>query len=470
MSRRASPSSTNVNACQKLPHDLQAEMACLGAMMLNPDMAALALREITEDHFYRISHQNIFKAIEAVMESGKPADDMIIIRDELKRQDALEKIGGQQYLMQLCETVTVSSNCEYYVYLLKDAYAKREVMRVAYELRQKAPSESDIEALLEDAARALDQVNRPAKPITVPTISDHMRTAAERMEAKARDELDLLTTGINPFDRRYGGLEPGEYMIVAAYRSVGKTALMNHVVHHVTHVLKQPVVVFSAEVVGQRYAVNFARRVRQADFTEIKGGTFGEDIWEDWRAAQTKIEKVDEDAPLFVDDTGGIAVEDLAEKAQRLVRDEGVELICADYAQLLESTQRFKSENLRIAHTSRVMKALANNTGVPVVVLSQRTEREGRRRTYYAPQLEHDADIVAYLEYGDPAHKNNPEDEPPRCERTLAVTKHRDKGTGKAFLVFDKPTLTFWEKGNAPPEATGKVSGENTINDSELPF
>ena len=314
---------------QPSPHDIQAEMAVLGAMLLSPVAVERAKSRLHKDDFYRLSHQDIYEALlQTQAETGSV--DIVLVQDALQRMGNLEQAGGLSYLLQLQDSVTIWQNVEWHVSIVRRQSAKRSLM----ELCRKAALESqagttDVNVLAESIREALDGWGRT--DYRIPLIAEHLTVATERMEKRARGEETALTTGIRPLDRQIGGLEPGDYMVICAATSVGKTALANNILLDVTVQQGKSALFFSAEVIGPTLAVDLQRILCRLDFWSIQHGKLLGSNYQRWKEGAAKLET----AKLWVDDTSGIPIEDLVARAQEMCRKKDIALIVVDYIQLL---------------------------------------------------------------------------------------------------------------------------------------
>lgn len=448
-----------IDAPRALPHDISAEMGVLGSMLLSTWAIEIAKRNLGPNPFYKPIHQDIYEAMVKMEDKNKGSTDLITLRDELKKQEKLERAGGAGYLQQLMEAVPTSSNVEYYINILNENSFKREVIKFSWEAQQKASDESSTPEEIQ--SKLLDYVNKlkaPSNTLDIKTIEDGFAEYKQMIEDVREGDISFVKTGLPCFDDKYGGIQPGDFAVIVAYRSVGKTALMSNIAWHNYYEEEKNVAVFSSEVMCPQYSYNIARTAVTDELHYDADGTFDNKTNKRWREAEKKLGEPD--ANFYVEDESGITVEKIISMSNQLVDEKGVELICVDYAQILDVEKRVENENLKIGHIAQSLKRLANNKGVPVILLSQRTDKEGRRKTFYGVQLEQAADILIYLEREKDEYEKKQEEEPPACGRNLCVTKYRSKATSKRAATFLKPELKFLPHDDYLIEEYNRIKGK----------
>ncbi|MEJ0059135.1 MAG: replicative DNA helicase [Terricaulis sp.] len=403
------------------PHNLDAEQALLGAILFDNETYNRINPKLEPRHFYDPVHGRIFQACAEVISAGNLADG-VTLRERFARDGGLKEIGGATYLLTLLENAAkLSVHAREYADLIYDVALRRDLIRIGNEIAELAenpPDDADAEQIIEEAERTLfglaesGTASRGFQAFkTALTASIDVATAAKNRGS----DISGISTGFTDMDHVLGGLHGSDLLILAGRPSMGKTALALNIAMNVARAKQKADIAgdadhyggvvgfFSLEMSGEQLATRLL-----ADFANI----------ESHRIRQGKIDKneftVISDAaqmlqtlPLHVDETGGIAIAQLHNRARRLKRTSGLDLIVVDYLQLV-TTQNSKKSDGRVQEVSAVtqgLKSLAKDLNVPVIALSQ-LSRQVESREDKRPQLsdlresgsiEQDADIVMFV-------------------------------------------------------------------------
>jgi replicative DNA helicase len=440
-----------------LPHDLQAEMGVLGSMLLSPEAVYLARERLDIESFYKLSHQDVFKAILDLAEARNTVD-LILLRDELKKRDRLEQVGGVAYLTELMEAVPTSANVEYYIEIVRDHAIRRHlietssrIMNASYEDGQLVDdlldeAESKVLAVrhMKDARRVQDM---PALLHQIMARLDHAHQHPGRLTG--------LPTGFYDIDELMSGLQTGELIVVAARPSVGKTSLALNILHHVCMVERRPAVLYSLEVHAQQIVSNLLCIHNKLDTQDFRRGTLNDTQWQDLEDSLDKLASL----PLYIDDSPSLKIGELRARARRERHQHAVELIVVDYLQLVSPNRFRDSRATEVSEISAGLKALARELEVPVIAISQLSravEREQRRPRMSdlreSGAIEQDADVVMLLhrpeetEEEDDFGAADARKAPHSAAGTYAdviIAKQRNGPVGTCPLVFLKRYLRF---------------------------
>ena len=429
--------------------DKEAEQAVLGSMMTEKSVIprVIALLGHTSDAFFTTDHQLIYTAILAVYEDVGNADPLLVA-NELKRTDQINRTGGADYLYELQAPIVETESTEFYADILHEKATRRRLIQAGSAIQDLARDESiELAEVLNQSQEAVFELGenntqrgfQPINPIITASID-----AIEKLFHK-EDRFLGVPTGFMDFDHMTAGLQPGNFIIIAARPSMGKTTLVLNMAQNIAIEHKRPVAIFSLEMPAQDIAMRMLSAESQIDFGRLRTGNFSEDYWRPLTEAAGRLSE----APILINDNRGLTVQSLRAEGRRLKGEHNqLALIIVDYLQLLRGAGRYQSREQEISEISRALKILAWELNVPIIACSQ-LSREVERRPDKQPQLsdlresgaiEQDADIVAFL-YREDYYED--EDAGDRVEANLLVKKQRNGPTGTVVLYFTKKQMRF---------------------------
>ena len=403
------------------PSNIEAEQALLGALLYDNAAYERLSDRLQARHFYEPFHQRLFAALETHIRKGQLAEP-ILLADEFKRDPAFEELGGLRYLADLVDRAPPAANAPDYARAVYDLALRRDLIRIGGEITVEAQAhDADVSARdqIETAEQKLYTLAESGTSSTGFIPFADALTGAVQMAAEAysRDGgLAGVSTGLTDLDKQLGGLHPSDLLILAGRPSMGKTALATNIAFHVARNYAwepQPdgsrktvnggvVAFFSLEMSAEQLAMRLLADVSGVSSDRLRKGEI--DASEFGRVRDGAIEV--QEAPLFIDATGGLSIAKLTARARRLKRQHGLDLIVVDYLQLV-TTDGSKGDN-RVQEVSAItggLKALAKELGVPVIALSQ-LSRQVENREDKRPQLsdlresgsiEQDADVVMFV-------------------------------------------------------------------------
>ena len=404
------------------PSNIEAEQALLGALLYDNAAYERLSDRLQARHFYEPFHQRLFAALESHIRKGQLAEP-ILLADEFKRDPAFEELGGLRYLADLVDRAPPAANAADYARAIYDLALRRDLIRIGGEITVEAQAhDADISARdqIEAAEQKLYTLAESGTSSTGFIPFADALTGAVQMAAEAysRDGgLAGVSTGLSDLDKQLGGLHPSDLLILAGRPSMGKTALATNIAFHVARNYAwepQPdgsrktvnggvVAFFSLEMSAEQLAMRLLADVSGVSSDRLRKGEI--DASEFGRVRDGAIEV--QEAPLFIDATGGLSIAKLTARARRLKRQHGLDLIVVDYLQLV-TTDAGGREGNRVQEVSAItggLKALAKDLGVPVIALSQ-LSRQVENREDKRPQLsdlresgsiEQDADVVMFV-------------------------------------------------------------------------
>lgn len=421
------------------PHNLEAEQAVLGAILMDSQVLTLVSERLRPDDFYRQGHQRLFQAMLNVAERGEPVD-LVTVVAELQNTKLLEEVGGVSYLTELADSVPTSAHADHYARIVEEKAILRRLIRTATQIAASGyTGGDDVAAVIDEAEqKILDISQRRIRKAFTP-IRDVLMETYERVEKMYENpgKLTGIPTGFPDLDRMTSGLQRSDLIILAARPSMGKTAFALNLAQNVAIHTGETVAIFNMEMPAIQLVQRMLSAEGNIDAQVFRTGNLGEEDWEKLTMAIGTLAEV----PIFIDDTPGLTVFDIRSKLRRLQVEHGLGLVVIDYLQLIRG-RGGESRQQEISEISRSLKLLARELNVPVLALSQ-LSRAVEQRQDKRPMLsdlresgsiEQDADIVAFL-YRDDYY--NEESERKNIMEVI-IGKHRNGPVGKVELLFLK--------------------------------
>jgi replicative DNA helicase len=437
-----------------LPNSAEAERAILGGVVLDNGLISQAIELLRPEDFYVPSHRRIFLAMIALFERGAEINP-ILIGEELKKESALESVGGISFITNLTYGLPHSTNIAHYAKVVRGKSMLRQLIKASNKITQEAlEQEDEPEIILDHAEQAIFQLadERIRQGfVHVKPVAEQLLEKIQEMEGRAA-VLTGLTTGFADLDKMTSGLQRQDLIIVAARPSMGKTSFALMLAENAAIHAGAVVGIFSLEMSKEALVMRLLCSQGNIDAQRFRNGFLSRPEW----AQIAKSLGILADSKIFLDDTAGISVLEMRAKSRRLAAEQKkLDLIIVDYLQLMTgSAKRVESRQQEVSQISRELKALAKEMNVPVVALSQ-LSRAPESRSDHRPQLadlresgalEQDADVVAFIyreeQYKTPEERNNlPEDQKNVAE--LIVAKQRNGPTGSVDLRFTPSSMRF---------------------------
>ncbi len=447
-----SPNVRSIGRASRVPpHDLDAEQAILGAMLLSREAIGEAVNKLKPEHFYRPSHAHIYETICDLFAKGEPAD-AVTVSAELGRKDLTAKTGGNAALMELQTGTPAAANAKRYVTIVYEAAVLRNLIYAGNEITELGYDTSEDVVKTVDAAESI-VYNLAADRMgdTTAKIGDLLHQNLNRIE-QLQENGDVVTgtpTGFVDLDDITGGLQPSNLVIVGARPAVGKTSFALGMAAHAAIRANMPVLLFSLEMskieISQRLICAEAR----VDATRLRKGKLNDQDWNGITNAMTKLSEV----PLWIDDNAEVTIMEIRGKARRLRSQVGkLGMVIVDYMQLMTGRNTAENRQVEVSEISRGLKILARDLECPVVALSQLSrnlEQRQDKRPMLADlresgSIEQDADIVMFL-YRDEVYNPDTAD---KGVAEVIVAKHRNGPTGKTRLSFINQHTRFANMSN----------------------
>jgi replicative DNA helicase len=444
------------------PHNIEAEQGLLGAILVNNEAFYRVSDFLNPEHFFEPIHQKVFQISRDLIRAGKIATP-VTLKTFL---DGTIDIGGitlAQYLARLAAEATTIINAEDYGRTIYDLSIRRALIIVGEDMVNvafDAPVDFSPRNQIEDAERKLFELAETGRYDGGFQGFGQALTTAIDMAANAfqRDgKLSGVATGLADLDKMMGGLQKSDLIVLAGRPGMGKTALATNIAFNVanawegnvradghTETVNGGVVgFFSLEMSAEQLATRIIAEQTGIPSNQIRRGGISETDFEKIKDYSIRLQNL----KLFVDETGGLSIAQLAARARRLKRQRGLDVIVVDYLQLLTGSSKRGQENRvqEITEITTRLKALAKELQVPVIALSQ-LSRQVESREDKRPQLsdlresgsiEQDADVVMFVYREEYYHQMRKPSESDR-EKFAAWIADGDKYVGKAEVIIGK--------------------------------
>jgi replicative DNA helicase len=439
---------------RQLPNSAEAERAILGAVLLDNGLISQAIEHLRSEDFYVPSHRRIFVAMVALFERGAEINP-ILIGEELKKENALESVGGISFITNLTYGLPHTTNILHYTKVVRGKSMLRQLIKAASKITQEAIEEEDEpEIILDHAEHAIFQLadERIRQGfVHVKPIAEQLLEKVQELEGRAA-VLTGVTTGYADLDKMTSGLQKSDLIILAARPSMGKTSLALMLAENAALHAGAVVGVFSLEMSKESLVMRMLCSQGNIDAQRFRNGFLSRLEW----AQIAKSLGILADAKIYIDDTPGLSVLEMRAKARRLAAEQKkLDLLVVDYLQLMSgSAKRVESRQQEVSQISRELKALAKEMDVPVLALSQ-LSRAPESRSDHRPQLadlresgalEQDADLVAFIYREEPYKTPEERDAMPEEEKNIAeiiIAKQRNGPTGSVKLRFTPSSMRF---------------------------
>jgi len=438
------------------PQNLEAEVSVLGGVLLDNEALNRVLEVMKEGDFYRESHRKIFSAILDLYEKSEPVD-LITLTEALQKREALEAVGGVEYLNSLVNSVPTAANISYYAKIVKEKAILRKLINRSTDIISQVYGVSgDVDDFLDQAERSIFEISEDRVRPSFYPLKDIIKASFKTIE-RLYEKRQLITgvpTGFTKLDELTSGLQPSDLIIVAGRPSMGKTALALDIAAYAAVEGGIPSAIFSLEMAKEQLALRMLCSEAKVDAHRLRGGFLSESDWPKLTRAAGSLSE----APIFIDDTPGLSALEMRAKSRRMKAEHNLGLVVVDYLQLMRGRADSDNREQEISDISRSLKALAKELNVPVMALSQlnrRVEERGDRRPQLSDlresgAIEQDADVIIFL-YRDEVY-NKSEDNPNKGKAEIIIGKQRNGPTDKFELTFlDKFTcfenLTYLQEG-----------------------
>ena len=429
------------------PHDITAEQAVLGSLLLENSTWDEIAGLLNAEDFYNTGHQMILKTIQRLIEGGQVAD-ILTVSSNIAAMGMTERTGGTAYIAGLTDSVVSTATAKAYAGIVKGKSIERQIISESTKIIEAVYDSAETSKVkLEEAQKTILNLSLNNDKQTLQnSLSIVKKTFADIEERNKRGGSLIIghTTGLRDLDSILSGLNPGDLIIIAARPGMGKTALALNIAVNVAF-SQSPVVIFSLEMPADSLMTRIFAGRAKIDSRQIRRGQLFGGHWEKLAKVASEIGNI----PLFIDDKPDITIQEIRAKCRKLKKDHGLGLVVVDYLQLMKVTGKYDNREQQVAEISRTLKIIAREIECPVIGLSQLNRQVDSRPDRHpmlsdlreSGAIEQDADVIAFI-YRDEVY-NKSEDNPEKGIAEIDIAKHRNGAPGRIKTIFDAKTQTF---------------------------
>ena len=425
------------------PHNLEAEQAILGGILINNDALNQVVDILAGEDFYREAHALTFEGMLTLYNRDDPVD-LITLSQVLKEKGVLDNVGGTKYLASLAEATSTSAGILYHSEIVKDLSTRRglisqcsHISEVCFQFSDDTDEILDLaeQSIFEIAERNIDQNFFP--------LNEVVKESFKKIEKTTESNITGISTGFTDFDNLTAGLQPSDLIIIAGRPSMGKTALALNIAYNAALEDKVSVGIFSLEMSRLQLGIRLLGSDAMIDAWKLRKGALQDDDYLRLTDSANRLSEL----PIYIDDSSGLSGLEMKAKARRLKKKYNVSLLIVDYLQLMQSKKSVESRQLEISDISRSLKALAKDLNIPVVAVSQlnrKVEDRPNKRPLLADlresgAIEQDADLIVFI-YREELYNRTEEN---RGKAEVIIAKHRNGPTGLVYLTFREKYTKF---------------------------
>ena len=439
------------------PNNKYAEQALLGGILIDDSQFEKITGFLSPDDFFQQRHRLIFDAFKKLY-SNSENFDVVTIRSSLEQSGHLEEAGGVEYLIELARETPYAGHTESYANLIHECAVLRRILKGAQQIQKLVYDAGELPAedILSKSQHLIYKIGENEKSIAgLQHVKESASEALTRIEDLFNDpnrgSITGVASGFDRLDSLTSGFQKSDLIIIAGRPGMGKTALALNIAEHAAIQGKCRVAIFSMEMSAVSLATRSLSSLSSIDSARIRDGNFGEGNQADvnWRRLSAAFDMLNE-AEIYIDDTSGISPLDISARARKMARETGgLDLVIVDYLQLLQMESKENSRVTEVANITRVLKFLAKDLEIPVIVLSQlsravETRTSGKKRPVMSDlresgAIEQDADLILFI-YRDEVYEQDSKDS---GLAEINVAKHRNGDLGTFKLMFMKECTRF---------------------------
>ena len=456
------------NKLEELPNNIESEQSVIGSILLNNEIFDEINILITSKNFYDPMHQKIFSAIEKLIYNGMLANP-ITLKNYFENEK--DELNVPDYLFKITKFSTSSRQTIEYSKLIYDLYVKRELIKISeniIDIAKLNDLDNDGQSIIENFEKSLfDLAEKGSFSSSLVKFDEAMKMTIEMASNAYKNEEGIVgvPTGLTDLDDRLGGLHKSDLLIIAGRPSMGKTALATNIAFNAAKKIqndgrKSTIAFFSLEMSSEQLSTRILAEQSRIKSNDIRRGRISEEQFDKFIETSKNISEL----PLYIDETPAISIAALSNRARRIKRLYGLDMVVVDYIQLMKASNFREGRVQEISEITQGLKALAKELSLPVLALSQ-LSRAVEHRDDKKPQLsdlresgsiEQDADVVMFV-YREAYYLQGKEPRPATVEHAewqakmndishlaeIIIGKQRHGPTGNVMLEFEAMFTKF---------------------------
>jgi len=457
---------------KELPNNIEAEQSVIGSILVSNEIFDEINTIISNINFYDPMHQKIFSAIESLVYKGMLANP-ITLKNYFENEK--DELNVPEYLVKITKFSTSSRQAIEYSRIIYDMFVRRELIKISENTIDSAKINdlnTNGQNIIENSERLLfDLAEKGSFNSSLVKFDEAMKQTIEMASAAYKNEEGIVgvPTGLRDLDDRLGGLHDSDLVIIAGRPGMGKTALATNIAFHAAEKLQQSerkssIAFFSLEMSSEQLSTRILAEQSRIKSNDIRRGKISNEQFDKFIETSKNIAEL----PLYIDETPAISIAAMSNRARRIKRLFGLDLIVVDYIQLMTGSLNNKDGRVQeISQITQGLKAIAKELKIPVIALSQ-LSRQVEQRDNHKPLLsdlresgsiEQDADVVMFV-YREAYYLENKEPQPATVEHaewqakmgeisTLAqiiIAKQRHGPTGNIDVEFEAMFTKFKDK------------------------
>ncbi len=427
-----------------LPHSAEAEQSVIGSMLMDREAIISASEIVIASDFYQSQYGIMFECMVELYNEGKPVD-LVTLQDRLKEKDVPPEVSSLEVVRDIITTVPTSANVKSYATIVHEKAVLRKLIKVNEEIANTCyAGKEPLEAILAHTEKTVFELLQSRSSGDFVPIRQVALNVLDKIESASKNQGTVtgIPTGFIDLDYKTSGMQPSDFVLIAARPSMGKTAFVLNLVDHVAVKQNLPCMVFSLEMSKEQLVNRMLAMESNVDSQKLRTGNLSD---ADWDAVVEGVGTIG-NSKLIIDDTPGISIMELRSKCRKMKLEYGLSMVIIDYLQLMSGSGKSgENRQQEISDISRSLKALAREMSAPVIALSQ-LSRACETRPDHRPMLsdlresgaiEQDADVVMFIYRDDYYNKDT---ETPNIAEVI-IAKQRNGPIGTVSLLW-QPELT----------------------------